>query len=152
MENKLRQERREEERRHDREEERRHERDERAEEDQEATFKFPILDTSITLGEEVKMKNIPPSVLPNFYSMNSEDLDSFLFEFDILCQTYGYTDDTHKLRLFLATFKAVALKWFVGLGEYSITRWDEMRKKFLRKYQAYCRSKDLKDDIFIMPQ
>ena len=85
MENKLRQERREEERRHDREEERRHERDERTEEDHEATFKFPILDTSITLGEEVKMKNIPPSVLPNFYGMTSKDPDSFLFEFDILC-------------------------------------------------------------------
>ena len=88
MENKLRQERREEERRHDREEERRYERDERAEEDQESTFKFPILDTSIILGEEVKMNNIPPSVLPNFYGMTSEDPDSFLFEFDILCRTY----------------------------------------------------------------
>ena len=110
MENKLRQERREEERIHDREEERRHERDERTEEDQEATFKFPILDTSIILGEEVKMKNIPPSVLPNFYGMTSEDPDSFLFEFDILCHTCGYTDDTHKLRRFPATLKATALK------------------------------------------
>ena len=126
MENKLRQERR--------EEERRHERDEREEEDQEATFKFPILDTSIILGEEVKMKNIPPSVLPNFYGMTYEDPDSFLFEFDISCQTYGYTDDTHKLHLFPATLKAAALKWFMGLGENSITSWDEMRKFFLRKY------------------
>jgi len=93
IENKCRQERREEERRHEREEERRHdreeerrqERDETTEGDQEATFKFPILDTSIILGEDVKMKNIPPSVLPNFYGMTSEDPDSFLFEFDILC-------------------------------------------------------------------
>ena len=85
MEDKLRQERREEERRHDREEERRYERDERAEEDEEATFKFPILDTSIILGEEVKMKNIPPSILPNLYHMTSKDPDYFLFEFDILC-------------------------------------------------------------------
>ena len=41
------------------------------------------------------MKNIPPSILPNFYGMTSEDPNSFLFEFDILCRTYGYTDDTH---------------------------------------------------------
>jgi hypothetical protein len=31
------------------------------------------------------MKNIPPSILPNFYGMPSEDPDAFLFEFDILC-------------------------------------------------------------------
>ena len=152
IENKRRQERRDQERRHEREEERGHEREEKVEEDQEATFKFPILDTSIILGEDVKMKNIPPSVLPNFYGLTSEDPDSFLFEFDILCRTYGYTDDTHKLCLFPATLKEAALKWFMGLGEHSITSWDEMRKIFLQKYQAYCRSKDLKDDIFGMTQ
>lgn len=66
--------------------------------DQEATFGFPIVDTSAILGEEVKMKNIPPSVLPNFYGMSTKDPDAFMFEFDILCRTYGYTDDIHKLR------------------------------------------------------
>ena len=60
IENKRRQERREEERRHEREEERRHDREEERRQerdettDQEATFKFPILDTSIILGEDVK--------------------------------------------------------------------------------------------------
>ena len=67
------------------------------------------------------MKNILPSVLPNFYVMYSEDSDSFLFEFDILCRTYSYTDDTHKLRLFPATMKASALKSFMGLGEHTIS-------------------------------
>ena len=88
------------------------------------------------------MKNIPPSILPNFYGMNSEDPESFLFLFDILCRTYGYTDDTHKLHLFLATLKDAALKWFMGLGEHTIISWDDMRKIFLKKYQAYWRSKD----------
>ena len=82
--------------------------------------------------------------------MTSEDPDSFLFEFDILCGTYGYTDDTHKLHLFPTTLKADALKWFMGLGEHTITSWDNMRKVFLKKYQAYCQSKDSKDDIFKM--
>ena len=70
-----------EDRRNEREEDRRNERveDKGNEEEQETTFRFPILDTSIILGEEVKMKNIPPSILPNFYGMNSKDLDSFLF-------------------------------------------------------------------------
>ena len=84
--------------------------------------------------------------------MDSEDPYSFLFQFDILCHTYGYTDNTHKLRLFPATLKTAALKWFMGLGEHSITSWDDMRKIFLKKYQAYCRSKYLKDDIFKMSQ
>jgi hypothetical protein len=98
------------------------------------------------------MKNIPPSVLPNFYGMASEDPDSFLFEFDIVCLTYGYTDDAHRLRLFPSTLKASTLRWFMGLGEHAITDWDGVRKIFLKNYQPYCRSKDSKDDIFRMNQ
>ena len=98
------------------------------------------------------MKNIPPSVLPNFYGMSTEDPDSFMFEFDILCRTYGYTDDVHKLRLFPATLKAAALKWFMGLGEQTIASWDDMRTVFLKKYQPYCRSRDSREDVFRMTQ
>ena len=120
------------------------------EEEHETTFIFPILDTSIILGEEVKMKNILPSILPNFYGMISEVPDSFWFEFDILCHTYGYTDDTNKIRLFPATLKVGTLKWFMELREHTITSWDDMRNIFLNKYQAYYRYKDLKYDIFRM--
>ena len=56
------------------------------------------------------MKNIPPSILPNFYGTSTEDPNAFLFEFDVLCRTYGYIDDTQKLRLFQATLKGAALK------------------------------------------
>jgi len=119
-------------------------------EEEESTFKFPIQEPGE--DEEIKMKNIPPSVLPNFYGMASEDPDSFLFEFDIVCRTYDYTDDAHRLRLFLATLKASALRWFMGLGEHAITDWDGMRRIFLKRYQPYCRSKDSKDDIFRMNQ
>lgn len=65
-----------------REEDRKTENDRKRQEDghdQEETFGFPIIDTSAILGEEVKMKNIPPSVLPNFYGMSTEDPDSFMF-------------------------------------------------------------------------
>jgi len=121
-------------------------------EEEESTFKFPIQEPGEDHDEEIKMKNIPPSVLPNFYGMASEDPDSFLFEFDIVCQTYSYTDDAHGLRLFPATLKALAFKWFMGLGEHAITSWDGMRKIFLKKCQPYCRSKDSKDDVFRMNQ
>ena len=48
--------------------------------------------------------------------------------------------------------KEDALKWFVGLGEHTITNWEDIRKIFLKKYQAYCKSKDSKDDTFRMSQ
>lgn len=83
------------------------------------------------------MKNIPPLVLPNFYGMSSKDPDSFMFEFYILCHTYGYTNDTHKLHILPATLKETPLKWLMGLGEHTITSWDDMMKFFLKKYQAY---------------
>jgi hypothetical protein len=40
----------------------------------------------------------------------------------------------------------------MGLGESSIAYWDDMKKKFLAKYQPYCKSKDSKEDIFKMSQ
>jgi hypothetical protein len=55
----------------------------------ETTFGFPILDTTLN----VNMKNIPLSALPTFYGKNSEDPDTFLFEFDILCRSYNYVQD-----------------------------------------------------------
>ena len=49
------------------------------ENDEELTFGFPIYDIPTTFGREVKMKNIPPSILPNFYGTSTKDPDSFLF-------------------------------------------------------------------------
>ena len=98
------------------------------------------------------MKNIPPSILPIFYGTSTEDLDSFLFEFDVLCQTYGYTDDTQKLILFPTTLKGATLKWFMGLGVNTIVYWIDMKNIFLKKHRPYCQTRDSKDDIFRMTQ
>ena len=49
------------------------------ENDEELTFGFPICDIPTTFGREVRMKIIPPSILPNFYGTSTEDPDSFLF-------------------------------------------------------------------------
>ena len=81
------------------------------EQDDEQTFKFPILDRA----PNVVMKNINPSILPSFHGMSIKDLDAFLFEFDILCRSYNYVDDAHKLKGFPTTLKNVALRWFMGL-------------------------------------
>ena len=102
----------------------------------ETTFGFPILDTT----QEVNMNNIPHSSLPTFYGKSNEDPNTFLFEFDILCRSYNYLQDAHKLKLFPTTLKDSSLIWFMGLGEYSIRTWEDMKTTFLRKYQEYCKS------------
>jgi hypothetical protein len=85
------------------------------------------------------MKNIPLSSLPTFKGMSTEYLDLFLFEFDILCRSYNYSDDAQKLKLFPARMKDSALIWFMSLGENTILSWDQMKDTFLRKYQDYCK-------------
>lgn len=59
------------------------------------------------------MKNMPLASLPLFHGMTSEDPDTFLFEFDILCRRYNYYDDARKLKLFFAALKDSTLRWFV---------------------------------------
>lgn len=65
------------------------------------TFGFSVVDPDT----QVQMKNISPSTLPHLSGKVHEDLDSFLFEFDILCRSYDYSLDAKKLKLFLATLK-----------------------------------------------
>ena len=84
--------------------------------------------------------------------MSIEDPDAFLFEFDILCKSYNYTSDAKKLKLFPTTLKDASLRWFMGLGEYTIKTWDQIKSIVLMKYQYFCKSKDSKNDIFKMQQ
>eukprot|EP00253_Pinus_taeda_P022572 PITA_22572 len=87
----------------------------------------------------MKMKNISPSALPHFHGFTTEDPDTFLFEFDVLCRTYDYAEDEKKLKLFPSTLKDVALRWFMGLPGNSITTWAQMQQVFNNKYREYCR-------------
>jgi hypothetical protein len=49
---------------------------------EEEEYPFPIRESD----EEAKMKNINPSILPLFYGLPTEDPDTFLFEFEVLCR------------------------------------------------------------------
>jgi hypothetical protein len=40
----------------------------------------------------------------------------------------------------------------MGLGGNSINTWDEMKQKFLKKYQDYCKVRDIREEIFKMSQ
>ena len=78
-------------------------------EDERIEGAFPIRETN----GEMKMKNISPSALPHFHGLTTEDPDTFLFEFVVLCRTYDYTEDEQKLKLFPSTLKDAALRWFM---------------------------------------
>ena len=98
-------------------------------ENEEDPLGFPIQDTD----GSVHMKNIPPSFLPKFNGLRLEDPKTFLFEFEIVCGSYGYLLKTQKLRLFLATLKDRDLKWFMCLWTNSIRSWNGMQKNISRK-------------------
>jgi len=96
------------------------------------------------------MKAIPLQHIPTFHGLASKDPDTFLFEFNVFCRGYDYTTDPQKLKLFPSTLKGAALQWFMGLGGGVINDWDQMKGALLKKYQDYCRSRELKDEIFQM--
>ena len=113
---------------------------------QNSTFEYPIVD----LVANAPMKVIPLQNIVTFNGLISEDPDAFLFKFDVLCRGYDYTYEPQKLKLFPSTLKGATLRWFMGLGGGTINLWDEMKQDFFRKYQDYCRTRDLKDEIFKM--
>ena len=80
---------------------------------------FPIRETN----GDTKMKNISPSALSHFHGWTTEDPDTFLFEFVVLCRTYDYAEDEQKLKLFPSTLKDATLRWFMGLPGNSVTTW-----------------------------
>ena len=109
---------------------------------------FPIYDEDVATTK----KNISPSILPNFHGLRSEDPETFLFEFEVLCRSYDYFLDSQNLKLFLATLKDATLKWFMGLIKNSIRTWEEMENAFLSKYKDYCMPHNRKDEVFKMMQ
>jgi hypothetical protein len=82
-----------------------------------STFDFPIGN----IPGLAPMNNIPLSTLPNFNGQISEDPNTFMFEFDVCVESYDYTTNAQKLKIFPATLKGSTLIWFMGLGVDSIT-------------------------------
>ena len=107
---------------------------------------FPIVDEDTN----ATMKNNSPSILPNFHGLRTEDPETFLFEFEVLCRSYDYLQDSKKLKLFPTTLKGATLKWFMGLIPQSIRTWDEMKSEFFQRYLDYCMPINRKDEVFKM--
>lgn len=70
----------------------------------------------------------------------------------MLCRSYDYSSNAKKMKLFPATLKDAALRWFMGLVSNSFATWDVMKWVFLKKYQYYCNTRDLREEIFGMTQ
>ena len=96
------------------------------------------------------MKKISPSALPHFHGLISENPDTFMFEFSVVCRKYDYTSNEKKLKLFPSTLKDAALHWFMGLPGNNITTWAQMKEAFKNKYMDYYRSNETKYEIFRM--
>ena len=109
-----------------------------------STIEFLIVD----IGTSALMKPIPLTTLASFHGLTSEDTNKFLIEQDIIFWGYDYITDAKKLKISLVTLKAATLRLFMGLGGKTITTLDEMRTSFLEKYQDYCKSRDIKEEIF----
>jgi hypothetical protein len=113
---------------------------------EEEILEFPIRESN----GEAKMKNINPSTLPHFHGLISEDLDTFLFKFAVICKTYDYIVDEQKLKLFPSTLKYSSLRWFMSLEGNSITTWDQMKNNFSERHKDYYRARDTRDEILRM--
>ena len=112
------------------------------------TFEFLMRD----IQGEAWMNNIPHFALPYFYGMAIEDLDTFLFNFYVLYNSYYCTSNAQKLKIFPTTLKWSTLQWFMGFGSRRIYSWDDMKKVFLNRYHNYYRSIEQREDIFKMTQ
>ncbi len=110
------------------------------------TLEYPI----VNQVANAPMKPIPLQSIPNFHGMIMEDLDAFLFEFDVICKGYDYTTDPQKLKLFPSNLKGAAFRWFMGVGGHTINSLDDMKTSFLTRYQDFCNTRELKDEIFKM--
>jgi len=97
---------------------------------------------------EARMKNISPISLPHFHGLTIKDPNTFMFEYFVVCRTYGNAFDDQRLKLFLSTLKDATLCWFIGLPGDNITTWTQMKQAFNGEYMDYCRSKETKEEIF----
>ena len=70
------------------------------------------------------MKNINPSSFPHFHGYASEDPDTFIFEFEVVCKTYDYMSKAKKLKLLPSTSKDATLRLFMSLEVNNVEIWE----------------------------
>lgn len=66
------------------------------------------------------IKYIPLFTLRTFQGMIIEDPDTFMLEIYVICRSYYYTTNEHKIKLFPSTLKGEILSSFIALSKASI--------------------------------
>ena len=88
------------------------------------------------------------SFLPKFHGLDSKNPYLHFKEFEEVCSTfYGQScnEETIRLKLFPFSLKDRAKSWFNSLRPRSISTWQEMQTKFLKKFFPIHRLMHLKD-------
>lgn len=118
------------------------------EEESQNINEFPIRD----FEDQAPMKNINPLNLPHFHGHASQDLNTFIFGFEVFCRTYDYLSYAKKLNIFPSTLKDATLRWFMGLEVNIIEIWEHMKETYRERYQDYYKSKDTREEKMKMSQ
>lgn len=85
-----------------------------------------------------------------FHGLEEEDAPGHLSCFVCICDTFrinGVTEDAIYLLLFPFSLSGRAATWLDTLPQDSITTWEDLQAKFLKKYYPPSRAAHLKDQI-----
>ncbi|XP_051120407.1 uncharacterized protein LOC127244113 [Andrographis paniculata] len=107
---------------------------------------FPTLNNTIAF----ELKSGLIHLLPSFHGLAGEEPHKHLQEFDVVCSSMkppGVTVEQIKLKAFLFSLKDAAKDWLYYIPPESIDTWNDMKKKFLKKYFSASRAAILRKEI-----
>lgn len=112
----------------------------------------PIVSATIN-ADNFEFKPVMFQMINNnglFGGMSSDEPLSHLRSFNQMCDNFkqrGMTFDAFRLRLFPYTLQGKARDWFESLPSDSITTWEELREKFLKRFFPPTRNSNLRNTI-----
>ena len=112
----------------------------------------PIVSATIN-ADNFEFKPVMFQMINNnglFGGMPSDEPLSHLCSFNQMCDNFkqrGMTSDAFRLRLFPYTLQGKARDWFESLPSDSITTWEELREKFLKRFFPPTRNANLRNAI-----
>ncbi|KAI3739206.1 hypothetical protein L2E82_29605 [Cichorium intybus] len=89
-------------------------------------------------------------ILTQFRGYKTDDPYNHLYEFISIANantTRNTNRDTFRLRLFPFTLTDKAKYWFTSLPSNSITRWDQLKVKFLQEFYLVCKTTKVRREI-----
>ncbi|CAM9000573.1 unnamed protein product [Rhodiola kirilowii] len=100
--------------------------------------------------EEIVINTAVVHHLPKFSGRQGESATTHLQRFHGICQNlrpYGVEVKDFKLKAFYFSLIDVANDWFLSLPSGSIQTWDQMQRKFLKKYYPAARASQVRRQL-----